>query len=364
MNINKARQLLNRYLRDKSNPEEEIVIEQWYRKLLDTGKVSLSAEELVAKKNQMEARLMDAIKVDSPAPVFTLSRIMWAAASLILIFSLALFTYNKFNRIEPGRDMAILTLSDGSKIELAENSAGELAGEDGISIHRKKSGWLEYIGNSKKSGNNTLSIPRGGQYRLILSDGTRVWVNSETTLIYPTVFNGKTRKISLKGEAFFEVKHDTAHPFIVEVNGIDITVLGTSFNITAYPRENVVNTTVATGLVGVSSKAETVFVKPGQQAVYHSGQKIKTQAADLEEVLAWKEGLFRFNGLKLSAITQQLSRWYNVEFEFRGKVPDQELYGIIPRTEELSHVIEILEAAGNLNFEISGRKIIVSTSKK
>lgn len=363
--MNKARQLLHKFLKGNTNPEEEIVVEHWYQHLLKSGEVNLSDLELENVKSRMHTRLMLAIGAGIAQPkTYRLPKFIIAAASVILIASGGLYSYYQYQQIKPGGDKATLTLADGSQIELDKNMSDQVVSQQGIGVKNTKSGWLEYFGKSKVSGINTLTIPRGGQYKVVLSDGTRVWVNSQTTLQYPTAFTGKTRKLKLTGEAFFEVTHDQNHPFIVELNGVNVTVLGTSFNIKAYPDEKTINTTVVTGLVGVNNPVQSSLVKPGQQAVYQKGYPLSVSSVDVDETMAWKNGLFKFNGLKISAIMQEISRWYDVDFEIRGELPDEELFGIIPRNEDISHVIEILEAAGNLHFETTGHKIIVTAPKK
>lgn len=359
-----AKELLKKYLSGDVTLDEEAIVEGYYKRLLLSGEANLNAEELERIQFRMKDQLMENIAATlTIRPRIVLwSRFVWAAASILIVVLAGLFVYTQQGKIKPGSDKAILTLADGRKIELDTNSTGELAHQGNVSVRNQNSGWLEYFGKSSKPGTNILSVPRGGKYKILLPDGTRIWLNAASTLEYPTAFTGKRREVKLTGEGFFEVSHDKNHPFVVQINGMNVTVLGTSFNIMAYKEEEGIKTTVVTGLVGVSDYKQSVLVKPGQQALYTNMQTLLVNQVDLEEITAWKEGLFKFNGTKLSAIMKQLSRWYNVDIDIKGNVPDQELYAIIQRDEDISHVLEILEKTSNLHFETSGRKIIVSAA--
>lgn len=360
--MNKAKDLLQKYLNGASTIQEEIIIERWYQSLANSSDLNINDTELDQIESRMRNKLMTQIAPVHHQKTHRLLRVMGVAATVALIGLAVFFSYKHSPKIEPGSNKAVLTLADGTKINLDIHKQGNLANQNGISIKNQNNGWLQYLGKSKSPGINSLTIPKGGQYRLVLADGTRVWLNSETSIQYPTVFVGKTRTIQVKGEAFFEVAHDKAHPFNVIANDVKITVLGTSFNVKAYSNEKTISTSVLTGLVGVSNKTHSVLIKPGQQAIHEGSGKILTTTADLEEVVAWKDGLFKFNGMKLSNIAQQLSRWYNVKIILKN-VPDEEFYGIIPRSEDISHVLEILEASGTLHFETSGHTITVTPKK-
>jgi ferric-dicitrate binding protein FerR (iron transport regulator) len=206
----------------------------------------------------------------------------------------------------------------------------------------------------------TLVTPKGGEYSLILEDGTKVWLNADSKLVYPSGFGGGARKVQLTGEAYFEVKTDAEHPFIVHTYRQDIRVLGTEFNVQAYPEENEIVTTLITGKVQVNSKGEKVQLKQGQQAISNKNGILRLQPkADLEQAIAWKEGYFRFDYTDIYEIMRQLSRWYDIKVSYEEGVKHREFLAFINRDNNISEVLGMLEATGAIRFEINGKKITV-----
>lgn len=264
-------------------------------------------------------------------------------------------------KIAPGSNKAVLTLADGSEIQL--DSSGNQVIRQGSASIRQAGGQLQYTAGTGTAINsyNTLTIPRGGQFQVTLPDGSRVWLNSASVLRYPVSFPGKERTVELQGQGYFEIAADASRPFNVKVNDMEVQVLGTHFDIMAYPDENSINTTLLQGAVKVVRGKKSVVLMPGQQAVAASaGHSINVRDADTDNVIAWKSGLFVFNNTDLGTILREIARWYDVEIVDNTTGNNQERFGgSISRQQDLSAVLHLLEAGGNCHFRIEGRKIIL-----
>ncbi|MBW8687039.1 FecR family protein [Chitinophaga rhizophila] len=262
--------------------------------------------------------------------------------------------------ILPAGNKAVLTLADGSTVTL--DSAGNQVISQGKVAIRQSNGQLLYAGQPTDGSihYNKLTTPRGGQFRLVLPDGTKVWLNSASMLRYPTVFSGKERIVELDGQGYFEVAPDAQHPFKVKVHDIEVQVLGTTFDIMAYRDEQSVNTTLLTGSIRVNKGSVQQLLQPGQQAVANNqDQQLAVRAADLRKVTAWKNGMFVFNDMALPAILREVARWYDVDIVYNTS-PATELYGGgIGRDLQLADVLALLEGNGLNHFRIEGRKVIV-----
>lgn len=304
----------------------------------------------------------------------------WAAAAAVLLL-LATGTYfwsryspaarqvasktagRPLHDATPGVTGAVLTLDDGKQVVLDSTGNGVIANQNGTKVLLSK-GQLDYE-TSRTSGGisyNTMTTPRGRQFKLTLPDGTKVWLNAASSLKYPTAFTENERKVEITGEAYLEVAQNANKPFILSAaDGVTVKVLGTSFNINAYPDENAVYTMLVSGGVQVSAvrNASPVTLQPGQQANLNKGTgKISIRPADEEQVLAWKNGYFHFDRADIQTIMRQISRWYDVEVEYK-EVPDKKFSGTIPRNVNASQVFKILELTGNVHFNIEGNKVIV-----
>jgi len=264
------------------------------------------------------------------------------------------------NDVEPGSSKAVLTLGDGSSIVLDSSSSGILSRQGNTKVI-KTGGKLNYSVFDKDKKPvlfNKLTTPRGGQYQVELPDGSKVWLNAASSLRFPTAFTGRERRVEVEGEAYFEVAENKAKPFIVSTNGTEIQVLGTHFNVMAYRDETLLKTTLLEGAVKVVGNG-SVILKPGQQSQLFANSRIKVVSdVNLEEVMAWKNGYFHFEGVDFETASKQLSRWYDVEVVCDRKVDDF-LYAEIPRNTRLSDVLKALELTGKLKFEIKDKKIIV-----
>ncbi len=305
--------------------------------------------------------------------------IRFVAAAVVILFAGGAFwfstTYSEKENISsnitsgkgrdllPGGNKALLTLADGSKLILDGESMGKLAVQGGTEIIKSEDGRLRYDHSDEATTQiallyNTLSTPRGGQYQVVLPDGTRVWLNAASSLRYPTSFTGNERKVYLEGEAYFEVAKNAAKPFHVEAKGVDVEVLGTHFNINAYNDEIYSKTTLLEGSVKVKKGNIQKLLVPGQQAVSSGSELLKVIAVDPEEILAWKNGYFDFKQSNLPEIMRQLSRWYDVDIRYEGAIPNRIFGGEISRSNNASEVLRILELS-NVHFRIEGKYIVV-----
>jgi transmembrane sensor len=274
--------------------------------------------------------------------------------------------------IPPGGNKAILTLADGATISLDDCKKGNIARDGNAQIVKGgDSGTLIYhavAGNQQAVAYNTITTPRGGQYQLALSDGSKVWLNASSSLHFPTTFGGKERSVELTGEGYFEIAKNTTIPFSITVNGVRVQVLGTHFNINAYHDEPVVRTTLIEGAVKVEMGGQALLLRPGQQAVVAGERTVAGGAerslrldpeADVEEVMAWKEGIFNFKNLDIESIMRQISRWYDVEVVYEGgKKPEGHFSGMISRNTPAITVLKMLEYGG-VHFTIESKKIVI-----
>lgn len=253
------------------------------------------------------------------------------------------------SKILPGRSTATLLLSNGQTVGLDSAHEGHISQQPGDVTLTNGNGQLSYISNGNASGEilyNTIVTNRGGQYKLILSDGTKVWLDASSSLHYPTTFSGKTREVTLAGQAYFEVAENKSQPFEVIVGGEKVRVLGTRFNIMAYPDEKSIETTLLQGAVAVSSGNADRTLHPGEQARLSGDGSLSVASVDADDYVAWKNGLIRLHHADVAMVMRQISRWYDVDvrYDLRGKVlPSWTLAGTIPRnTLTLEQVFKIL----------------------
>lgn len=263
--------------------------------------------------------------------------------------------------VQPGGNKAILTLGDNSSIVLDSAANGKLAQQGNTVINKTKDGELRYEQSGRKYevAYNTLATPRGGQYQLVLPDGSKVWLNAASSIRYPTAFTGSERKVTVTGEVYFEVAHNVTKPFVVSVDETTIEVLGTHFNINSYSEEKSIRTTLLEGKVRVVAKGQSGVLQPGQQAEWKSEGLAIINDVDIEKTMAWKEGKFLFEHDALPDIMRQISRWYDVDIIYEGTPPANRFSGIISRNRNLSEILSMLAATKNIHFTIEGKKIIV-----
>ncbi|MDB4926404.1 FecR domain-containing protein [Mucilaginibacter sp.] len=294
-------------------------------------------------------------------------RLMWAAAAILLVMIGAGIVFMKKRSvipltakvvIKPGRNTAVLILADGTEL-LLDNA------KDGTALtavaKKIKSGEISYYQAEKTAPvvMNTLSIPKGGQYQVTLADGTKVWLNSVSSLTYPTGFAGNERLVELKGEAYFEVAHNEKMPFKVKTNGAEVEVLGTHFNIAAYEGEPESKTTLVAGSVRLSGKNSVIKLIPGEQGVINdNSDKITVKQVKAAEVVAWKNGSFVFRHANIQEIMKQISRWYDVDVEYRGNIGDRYFGGTYSKYKDITELLKGLELTGLIHFKMEGRRII------
>lgn len=381
--------LIEKYQSGKALPEEIRMLNDWYRSFND------SYVEIAATENNTEAQLEERIKTrilhtlsDEIQPAG--ARFRWqapmVAAAVLLLLSVGLYFLLPYrfqeqppvslaaqpvNDIAPGGNRAVLTLADGSTVVLDSASNGTISQQGNIRVEKLNNGLLAYTVNGKKITENdeafynTITTPRGGQYQITLADGTLVWLNAASSIRFPVVFTGTERKVSITGEAYFEVTKNAAMPFKVTAAASEIEVLGTHFNVNAYKDEAFIKTTLLEGSVKVSAtilsaNRSPVLLKPGQQSAISKAGSISVQNdADIEEAIAWKNGRFQFRSADLNSILRQISRWYDVDVVYNGKV-DLHFTGQLARNENVSNVFKKLALTGEVNFRIDGKKIIVS----
>jgi ferric-dicitrate binding protein FerR (iron transport regulator) len=296
----------------------------------------------------------------------------WAAAAAVVVFAGGYWWIKEHSTTTVPQNIAkadvaapvgaktTLTLSSGRRIFLDSAGNGSLATEGTVGITKTGNGVLEYVNNGTGSAvllYNTLTTARGGQTSVVLPDGTKVWLNALSTLRYPTTFTGNIREVELTGEAYFEVAHRAQMPFRVKAGGIMIEDIGTHFNVNAYTDEPSLNTTLLEGAVRVNGR---VLVPGDQAAIGQDGQFRMYKDVDLDDVVAWKDGLFKFHSAQLSEILRQAARWYDIQIEYHGQI-NSTISGGISRHVNLSQLLRILELTGKVTFSIEGKKVIVQS---
>jgi transmembrane sensor len=385
MNKEELKSLLEKFDAGHCTAEEVGMLENWYLQWRTDEEIDLADAEAEQRIDHIWSRLDEEPKVQK-TPLRLWPR--FAAAAVILItLSSGLFFYLHRGGSTPamiakqdvpaGGNKAYLTLADGKRIVLNNAANGQLAKETGVAISKSAEGQLVYtlsdqsIARNAKPIYNKIETPKGGQYQIVLPDGTKVWLNSASSLRFPATFtNVKTREVELSGEAYFEVAHNKKLPFIVKTARQELSVLGTHFNLSSYADEEVTKTTLLQGAVLIHRLGDIVnpvegkdfaVLKPGQQATLR--KTIQTGPADIEMATAWKEGNFLFNALDLKSILRQLSRWYDVEVDY-SHVPENRFFtGFISRSVNLSKVLEMLEKTGGMEFEIDHKTIKVINLK-
>lgn len=266
--------------------------------------------------------------------------------------------------LAPGSNKAKLVLADGREIPLDSANLGALAQQGNTRVLNTQEGLAyEAAGKAAEVVYNTVVTPRGGQYQLTLADGSRVWLNAASSIRFPTAFTGKERTVEITGEGYFQVAANAQQPFRVKVKGapdVAINVLGTSFNVMAYPDEKTITTTLENGAVQLVYGNNKSLLKPGYGGSLSVGDKdFVIEKADMEQALAWKEGKFRFRNTSIETIMRQLARWYNIEVVYQGDLSDIRLTGIISRRENASSLLSILSTTKRVHFEIKDNRIMV-----
>jgi transmembrane sensor len=331
-----------------------------------------------AVREILQARLTEAIRrADAATPIRRSIVWRYAAAAAVLLAITATWIITRrpsfpaaihyANDVAPGRNKAILTLAGGRQIVLDDSHTGHIAAEGNVNIVKLDSGRVAYHESGQRSvaiTYNTIATPRGGQYQLTMTDGTKVWLDAASTLRFPTAFTGQQREVELTGQAYFEVAHRDHMPFHVRVTGAGIEDLGTHFNVQAYADEPVVKTTLLEGSVRITgagaaaSPEPGLVLKPGQQAEQQDGKITLVPDADPDQAIAWKNGRFDFDG-PLSETMRQVARWYDVDLQYQGNIANARFVVQISRQEKISEVLKMMEMTQGVHFTIEGRKIVI-----
>ncbi|MGM9476150.1 FecR domain-containing protein [Pedobacter sp. GSP4] len=383
MKTEQAKQLINRYLTGTATAKEAHTVDSFVEKQLLDNTWPVSEEQKTAfglklKQRIDEQRLADATtNIQEPLKRKPIVRRLWVIVASAAVIALCviggLFALKGRNEdraeryandVAPGGSKAILTLTDGRKIDLSDGKTGELASANGISVKKMANGLLVFsVTNSEtltdNGKNNRIETPSGGQYQVNLPDGTQVWLNAETKLDFPSHFSGKNRQVVLDGEAYFEVSKDKDRPFIVKSEKQEVEVLGTHFNINCYANNPGAKTTLLEGSVKVKGAGGEKVIAPGEQAeLYNNEMNVNTVDPALS--IDWKNGEFRFKDENLISITRKLSRWYGVNFVMESRYEKMPSFsGSVSRFDNISEVLKMLEETGNIKFYINGKVVTV-----
>ncbi|ETZ22350.1 FecR family protein [Pedobacter sp. V48] len=375
---NYFREILKKYRQQTASSEEVKFLESYYN-------MFEVKDGLINDDNEFQfSELRDDIKANIDrrieGPKVRKLSYRWmgygAAAAALLLVSVAVYlvSYQQKNdllaqmdrTIIPGGNKAVLTLANGNKIVLNEAKTGEIARQSGINITKKDNGELIYEMSAssdltEETAMNTISTPNGGQYTIVLSDGSRIKLNAASSVSFPTSFKGRERVVDLNGEAYFEVARNIQHPFKV-ISGLQtVEVLGTHFNVESYADESAIRTTLVEGSVKVvAGKHQTVII-PGQQARVsrESAGSIATAQVNLDKEIAWTNDLFVFDGDNLKSVMSEISRWYNITIVYTGAIPNKKFFGGISRNSKLSEVFKILEL-NQVKLSLKGKTVYVS----
>jgi transmembrane sensor len=367
----KSDELIKKYLSNTCTPEERAMVESWYNS--EAGAAESKEEKF--DYEHLDSEIWASISKADQHPKRTNWRLIAATAACIVLCGL--FYYYPMQKNDarntsvaaatpllPGSNKAELLLEDGSVLTLSDGKAGLVTQQNGVVVSRLENGRLHYESASPTSGSkisfNILRTPRGGQYQIDLPDGTRAWLNAASSLKFPTVFSEDERIVEITGEVYFEVAVNKRKPFKVKSTAQTVEVLGTHFNVNAYPDEASTRTTLLEGSVKVTTEGHSVVIRPGEQSMVNdSSHKINIYQADVEEDMAWKQGYFQFNNEDIKSIMRKLSRWYDIEVLYSKDFVNQQFSGSVSRFEGAAKVLKMLEFTGTVQFKIEGRRVTV-----
>ncbi|WP_164974208.1 FecR family protein [Filimonas effusa] len=391
-------QLLLKQLSGEITPQEALMLQEWlglspaneqlYHKLLQRSRWPsrlLEFEEAARQAEDAKAPELYAKKEKSASggrlrPLWSLPR-RYAAVLFLLLGAAGVIFITLYKKVPdaqlvvskpqlaPAAQKATLTLADGTIIELDDNPDGTIARQGNASVIKTSDGSIRYEPNGASTGKvmmNTMSTPKGGQYHLTLPDGTKVWLNAASSVTYPAANIAGVRNIKVTGEVYLEVAHDKTRPFIVDVAGEEqVEVLGTQFNVNAYKDYDAIKTTLVDGKVKIINKlkaSDAVMLAPGQQSVQGTGrgatQALSVVNADLQQVLAWKNGVFDFNGASFQTVMKEVERWYDIEVKYEGAIPVIRFEGKMDREVKLPGLIRFLNGYG-IHATLEGKTLII-----
>jgi len=382
MNQTELKGLLDKYINGTCSKEETVLLESWYLSkskqdkwtLKDDGELYLY-KKLIWENIQQNTGVSQNLKDRRSYQLW--SKIL-VAASIVCVLSVGsyyMFYENPKEQISqnkdvkhdllPGMDKAVLVLSNGKQISLGSAQNGVIAKEENTLVQKNGSNVLSYKESAQYSNNkgqpayNTIRTPNGGQWPIIeLPDGTKAILDAGSSISFPVSFN-QERKVTITGQVYFQVVHNSNKPFRVAVNGVTIEDIGTEFNVNAYNDEPLVKTTLIEGSISVVKKTQKMVLEPGQQAITEPGtDRIRSREVNIEEVVAWKNGLFQFNHTNIDVVMRQIARWYDVEIVYKDDVSDVSFSGNLSRNLKASRLLEMMSVTG-LHFKIENKKIIV-----
>lgn len=372
-----TKEILQRYVDGRCTEEERAWVEEWYTKNYDP---EFKIDPLLAEEHFVE--VWQALESERNSKrIWPIRKIAAVAASIAIVLSIGVFyvwksatpdieqvtVQQESSPIEAGRDQALLTLADGRTIHLDSVAVGDYVAEGGMIITKMDDGTLAYkmsesTHNPGKEVYNTISTPRGGQYKVVLPDNSVVWLNAASSLRFLVAFGGNTRLVELTGEGYFEVAHDKQKPFIVTSQNQQTIVKGTKFNITAYSEERKMTTTLLEGSVLVKAmhndRTDEVLLRPNEQVVLENNTMAKS-SVNAMEAIAWKNGKFIFNNTPLRDIMQQLARWYDVEVEYLDTVDGITFTGSVSRFDNIQDVLRKISLTESVRFKTTERRVMV-----
>lgn len=362
----------------KCTPEEKDLLDQYSKQFL-SDEPWLPA---MGNEAEAEARITQRINQSIHQLKVRKLRTAWGAvAAAVILLGTSTVVWHNLNSaikypqmpvaghqvikhdIAPGGTKAVLTLANGVNVILDSAKNGLITTQGNTKIMKLANGELAYRSTSADSAavaNNTMTTPRGGRYDLTLSDGTRVFLNAASSITYPTRFSGKNRKVSITGEAYFEVAKNPKMPFIVSANGTETQVLGTHFDIMAYQDEPFIKATLLEGSINFRTAHSEVNLNPGQQAVLpESSDHISVQDANMEATMSWKNGYFIFQDEDLRSIMRKVARWYDVEVVYDAGLKNLSYGGSISQYKNISDLLKVLQSTGTVHFKVEERRVIV-----
>ncbi|SDL35292.1 FecR family protein [Pedobacter sp. ok626] len=391
MNFSRLEYLLNQYALNQCSKKELLELMSLIGHYESTEDLELSLRNIWNGLNDQDEvppidqeKIYAKIMASQDSPILKknwLWRPLAAAVIAVILLGIAFYSFNGSQvlnqlialakpvkyQITPGTNKATLRLANGSIINLNNSAEPSLTNYGNIQIKKNSNGQIIYqvIADSTDtklaSTYNVFTTPKGGQYEIILADGSKVFLNANSSLTFPTAFSATQRDVVLKGEAYFEIAKNKKKPFKVSANGTEIKVLGTHFNVMAYEDEPLLKTTLFEGSVQVNTHTTTKVIKPGQQAVTYKNQStIDINESKPDEDLAWKNGYFLFQDEGIESVMRKIARWYDVEVVYKESIPGGEFGGKISRYKNILDVLKPLELTGSVHFKLEGRRIIVT----
>lgn len=378
MDTAKVKMLAEKYLDGTATAEEAAALHEWYDHVNEGDTEIVVAEQettLEGTRARILLQLQEQI-AESEKPTATIRRMprKWltaAAASAILLLAAGAWFWQQPGKEQPSAvagitipaptNRATLTLGNGTVVDLSSSEDGTLLQQGGATVTKEESMLVYGEGkNGEQPVTNTLSVPKGVQYRLVLPDGTKVWLNAASALSFPSAFTGPQRIVTLEGEGYFEVAANAEQPFTVQTAGSRIEVLGTRFNVKAYPGEPGMQAALLQGSVRiVAADGKNRNMRPGEVATVHADNVIRIERdPDADQAIAWKEGMFAFRNADIPEILREIGRWYDVEIVYEGPVTHRRFTGKVSRGYSLSETLSVL-LASDLHFRQEGKKIII-----